>query len=163
MAAAPESAGSKGFIGWIHQRFPLTALWRSQVSEYYAPKNFNFWYYFGSLALLVLVNQLVTGIFLTMNYKPASADAFASVEYIMRDVSWGWLIRYMHSTGASAFFVVVYLHMFRALLYGSHRKPRELLWIFGCLIFLALMAEGFMGDVLPWGIMSFWGDQGIHS
>jgi ubiquinol-cytochrome c reductase cytochrome b subunit len=163
MAAAPESAGSKGLLGWIDQRFPLTALWRSQVSEYYAPKNFNFWYYFGSLALLVLVNQLVTGIFLTMNYKPASAEAFASVEYIMRDVSWGWLIRYMHSTGASAFFVVVYLHMFRALLYGSHRKPRELLWIFGCLIFLVLMAEGFMGYVLPWGNMSFWGAQVITS
>lgn len=163
MAAAPESAGSKGFLGWIDQRFPLSALWRSQVSEYYAPKNFNFWYYFGSLALLVLVNQLVTGIFLTMNYKPAAADAFASIEYIMRDVSWGWLIRYLHSTGASAFFVIVYLHMFRALLYGSHRKPRELLWIFGCLIFLVLMAEGFMGYVLPWGNMSFWGAQVITS
>jgi ubiquinol-cytochrome c reductase cytochrome b subunit len=163
MAAAPESTGSNGFIGWIDKRFPLTALWRSQVSEYYAPKNFNFWYYFGSLALLILVNQLVTGIFLTMNYKPSSAEAFASIEYIMRDVNWGWLIRYMHTTGASAFFIVVYLHMFRALLYGSHRKPRELLWIFGCLIFLALMAEGFMGYVLPWGNMSFWGAQVITS
>jgi ubiquinol-cytochrome c reductase cytochrome b subunit len=161
MAAAPES--SNGLIGWIDKRFPLTALWRSQVSEYYAPKNFNFWYYFGSLALLILVNQLVTGIFLTMNYKPSSTEAFASVEYIMRDVNWGWLIRYMHTTGASAFFIVVYLHMFRALLYGSHRKPRELLWIFGCLIFLALMAEGFMGYVLPWGNMSFWGAQVITS
>src|SRR6202789_3498245 len=163
MAAAPESAGSNGFIGWIDKRFPLTALWRSQVSEYYAPKNFNFWYYFGSLALLILVNQLVTGIFLTMNYKPSSTEAFASIEYIMRDVSWGWLIRSMHSTGASAFFIVVYLHMFRALLYGSHRKPRELLWIFGCLIFLLLMAEAFMGYVLPWGNMSFWGAQVIVS
>ena len=163
MAAAPESTGSNGLIGWIDKRFPLTALWRSQVSEYYAPKNFNFWYYFGSLALLILVNQLVTGIFLTMNYKPSSTEAFASVEYIMRDVNWGWLIRYMHTTGASAFFIVVYLHMFRALLYGSHRKPRELLWIFGCLIFLALMAEGFMGYVLPWGNMSFWGAQVITS
>ena len=163
MAAAHESAGTKGILGWIDRRFPLTALWRSQVSEYYAPKNFNFWYFFGSLALLVLVNQLVTGIFLTMNYKPSSAEAFASIEYIMRDVSWGWLIRYMHSTGASAFFIVVYLHMFRALLYGSHRKPRELLWIFGCLIFLTLMAEGFMGYVLPWGNMSFWGAQVITS
>jgi ubiquinol-cytochrome c reductase cytochrome b subunit len=163
MAAAPESAGSNGFIGWIDKRFPLTALWRSQVSEYYAPKNFNFWYYFGSLALLILVNQLVTGIFLTMNYKPSSTDAFASIEYIMRDVNWGWLIRYMHTTGASAFFIVVYLHMFRALLYGSARKPRELLWIFGCLIFLTLMAEGFMGYVLPWGNMSFWGAQVITS
>src|SRR5450432_4917426 len=166
MAAAPESAdSSKGgsLIGWIDQRFPLTKLWREQVSEYYAPKNFNFWYYFGSLALLILVNQLVTGIFLTMNYKPSSAEAFASVEYIMRDVNWGWLIRYLHSTGASAFFIVVYLHMFRALLYGSHRKPRELVWIFGCLIFLLLMAEAFMGYVLPWGNMSYWGAQVIVS
>jgi ubiquinol-cytochrome c reductase cytochrome b subunit len=163
MAAAHESVGTKGLLGWIDKRFPLTALWRSQVSEYYAPKNFNFWYFFGSLALLILVNQLVTGIFLTMNYKPSSAEAFASIEYIMRDVNWGWLIRYMHSTGASAFFIVVYLHMFRALLYGSHRKPRELLWIFGCLIFLTLMAEGFMGYVLPWGNMSFWGAQVITS
>ena len=150
-------------IDWIDQRFPLTKLWREQVSEYYAPKNFNFWYYFGSLALLILVNQLVTGIFLTMNYNPSASGAFASVEYIMRDVDWGWLIRYMHSTGASAFFIVVYLHMFRALLYGSHRKPRELLWIFGCLIFLLLMAEAFMGYVLPWGNMSFWGAQVIVS
>ena len=166
MAAAPETAGSSkggGLIGWIDQRFPLTKLWKDQVSEYYAPKNFNFWYYFGSLALLILVNQLVTGIFLTMNYKPSSAEAFSSVEYIMRDVNWGWLIRYLHSTGASAFFIVVYLHMFRALLYGSHRKPRELLWIFGCLIFLLLMAEGFMGYVLPWGNMSYWGAQVIVS
>ena len=163
MAAAPESTGETGLLGWIDKRFPLTALWRSQVAEYYAPKNFNFWYYFGSLAILVLVNQLVTGIFLTMNYKPSANEAFASVEYIMRDVNWGWLIRYMHTTGASAFFIVVYLHMFRALLYGSHRKPRELLWIFGCLIFVALMAEGFMGYVLPWGNMSFWGAQVITS
>ncbi len=166
MAAAPESADSSqggGLIGWIDQRFPLTKLWKEQVAEYYAPKNFNFWYYFGSLALLILVNQLVTGIFLTMNYKPSSAEAFSSIEYIMRDVDWGWLIRYLHSTGASAFFIVVYLHMFRALLYGSHRKPRELLWIFGCLIFLLLMAEGFMGYVLPWGNMSYWGAQVIVS
>jgi ubiquinol-cytochrome c reductase cytochrome b subunit len=166
MAAAPESADSSqggSLIGWIDRRFPLTKLWKEQVSEYYAPKNFNFWYYFGSLALLILVNQLVTGIFLTMNYKPSAAEAFGSVEYIMRDVNWGWLIRYLHSTGASAFFIVVYLHMFRALLYGSHRKPRELLWIFGCLIFLLLMAEGFMGYVLPWGNMSYWGAQVIVS
>ena len=166
MAAAPESADSSkggGFIGWIDQRFPLTKMWKEQVAEYYAPKNFNFWYYFGSLALLILANQLVTGIFLTMNYKPSSAEAFSSVEYIMRDVDWGWLIRYMHSTGASAFFIVIYLHMFRALLYGSHRKPRELIWIFGCLIFLLLMAEGFMGYVLPWGNMSYWGAQVIVS
>jgi ubiquinol-cytochrome c reductase cytochrome b subunit len=150
-------------IGWIDQRFPLTTLWKEHVAEYYAPKNFNFWYYFGSLALLILVNQLVTGIFLTMNYKPSSAEAFSSIEYIMRDVDWGWLIRYLHSTGASAFFIVIYLHMFRALLYGSHRKPRELVWIFGCLIFLLLMAEGFMGYVLPWGNMSYWGAQVIVS
>jgi ubiquinol-cytochrome c reductase cytochrome b subunit len=150
-------------IGWIDQRFPLTKMWKEQVAEYYAPKNFNFWYYFGSLALLILANQLVTGIFLTMNYKPSSAEAFSSVEYIMRDVDWGWLIRYLHSTGASAFFIVIYLHMFRALLYGSHRKPRELIWIFGCLIFLLLMAEGFMGYVLPWGNMSYWGAQVIVS
>jgi ubiquinol-cytochrome c reductase cytochrome b subunit len=166
MAAAPETAGSSkggGLIGWIDQRFPLTKMWKEQVAEYYAPKNFNFWYYFGSLALLILVNQLVTGIFLTMNYKPSSAEAFSSVEYIMRDVDWGWLIRYLHSTGASAFFIVIYLHMFRALLYGSHRKPRELIWIFGCLIFLLLMAEGFMGYVLPWGNMSYWGAQVIVS
>ena len=163
--AVPESEPipTTGVLGWINERFPLTAMWRSQVSEYYAPKNFNFWYYFGSLALLVLVNQLITGIFLTMNYKPSSAEAFSSVEYIMRDVDWGWLIRYMHSTGASFFFIVVYLHMFRALLYGSARKPRELLWIFGCLILLLLMAEAFMGYVLPWGNMSFWGAQVIVS
>src|SRR6202790_3558610 len=166
MAAAPESADSSkggGFIGWIDQRFPLTKLWKEQVAEYYAPKNFNFWYYFGSLAMLILVNQLVTGIFLTMHYKPSSAEAFSSVEYIMRDVDWGWLIRYLHSTGASAFFIVVYLHTFRSLLYGSHRKPRELLWIFGCLIFVLLMAEAFMGYVLPWGNMSYWGAQVIVS
>ncbi len=164
MAAAPESAGTgKGFIGWIDQRFPLTKLWKDHVAEYYAPKNFNFWYFFGALSLLVLVNQLVTGIFLTMSYKPSAAEAFASIEYIMRDVEWGWLIRYMHTTGASAFFIVVYLHMFRALLYGSHRKPRELVWIFGCLIFLLLMAEAFMGYVLPWGNMSYWGAQVIVS
>jgi ubiquinol-cytochrome c reductase cytochrome b subunit len=164
MAVAPESAGTgKGLIGWIDQRFPLTKLWKEQVSEYYAPKNFNFWYFFGALLLVVLVIQLVTGIFLTMNYNPSAAGAFASVEYIMRDVNWGWLIRYMHSTGASAFFILVYLHMFRALLYGSARKPRELLWIFGCLIFLLLMAEAFMGYVLPWGNMSYWGAQVIVS
>src|SRR5258707_5169392 len=164
MAAAPESAGTgKGLIGWIDERFPLTKLWKEHVSEYYAPKNFNFWYYFGALSLLVLANQIVTGICLTMSYKPSAAEAFASVEYIMRDVEWGWLIRYMHSTGASAFFIVIYLHMFRALLYGSHRKPRELVWIFGCLIFLLLMAEAFMCDVLPWGDMSYWGAQVIVS
>ena len=148
-------------LHWIDDRFPLTALWESQWGKYVAPKNFNFWYYFGSLAALVLVMQIVTGIFLTMSYKPDAAKAFESVEYIMRDVSWGWLIRYMHSTGASMFFVVVYLHMFRGLMYGSYRKPRELLWIFGCLIYLTLMGEAFFGYLLPWGQMSYWGAQVI--
>ncbi|HXU52087.1 MAG TPA: cytochrome bc complex cytochrome b subunit [Casimicrobiaceae bacterium] len=148
-------------LTWIDDRFPLSTLWKEHASEYYAPKNFNFWYYFGSLAALVLVLQIVTGIFLTMNYKPDATKAFESVEYIMRDVDWGWLIRYMHSTGASMFFVVVYLHMFRGLLYGSFRKPRELLWIFGCLIYLCLMAEAFFGYLLPWGQMSYWGAQVI--
>ena len=148
-------------INWLDARFPLTASFKAHLSEYYAPKNFNFWYYFGSLALLVLVIQIVTGIFLAMHYKPDGDMAFASVEYIMRDVPLGWLIRYAHSTGASAFFVVVYLHMFRGLLYGSYRQPRELIWIFGMLIYLMLMAEAFMGYLLPWGQMSFWGAQVI--
>ncbi len=148
-------------LGWVDDRFPLTKLWKEHLSEYYAPKNFNFWYFFGSLALLVLVIQIVSGIFLTMHYKPDAALAFYSVEYIMRDVDWGWLIRYVHSTGASMFFVVVYLHMFRGLIYGSYRKPRELIWIFGMLIYLCLMAEAFMGYLLPWGQMSYWGAQVI--
>ena len=148
-------------LNWVDERFPLTATWKTHLSEYYAPKNFNFWYFFGSLALLVLVMQIVTGIFLTMNYKPDANLAFASVEYIMRDVPWGWLIRYMHSTGSSMFFVVIYLHMFRAMLYGSYHNPRELLWIFGMLIYLCLMAEAFFGYLLPWGQMSFWGAQVI--
>ncbi|MCC7547017.1 MAG: cytochrome bc complex cytochrome b subunit [Burkholderiales bacterium] len=152
---------SQALLGWIDERFPLTKLWKEHLAEYYAPKNFNFWYYFGSLALLVLVLQIVTGIFLTMNYKPDAAQAFGSVEYIMRDVPGGWIIRYMHSTGASMFFVVVYLHMFRALLYGSHRKPRELIWVLGVLIYLCLMAEAFFGYLLPWGQMSYWGAQVI--
>ncbi len=152
-----------GFMGWIDDRFPATKMWKDHVSEYYAPKNFNFWYYFGSLAMLVLVNQLVTGIFLAMHYKPDAAQAFASVEYIMRDVPFGDLLRYLHSTGASAFFIVVYLHMYRGLMYGSYRKPRELIWIFGCLIYLVLMAEAFCGYVLPWGQMSYWGAQVIIS
>ncbi|MCB1821665.1 MAG: cytochrome bc complex cytochrome b subunit [Candidatus Competibacteraceae bacterium] len=156
-----NTQGTTGLLGWIDERFPLTKMMREHLTEYYAPKNFNFWYFFGSLALLVLVNQILTGIWLTMNYKPAAADAFGSVEYIMRDVDWGWLIRYMHSTGASAFFIVVYLHMFRALIYGSHKKPRELIWIFGVIIFLCLMAEAFMGYLLPWGQMSYWGAQVI--
>ena len=150
-----------GLLGWVDDRFPLTKLWKDHLAEYYAPKNFNFWYYFGSLALLVLVNQLITGIVLTMHYKPGAETAFDSVEYIMRDVPWGNVIRYMHSTGASAFFVVVFLHMYRGLLYGSYKKPRELIWIFGSLIFLVLMAEAFCGYVLPWGNMSYWGAQVI--
>src|SRR6187399_2939489 len=137
---------------WIDDRFPMTALWKEHASEYYAPKNFNFWYFFGALSLVVLVIQIVTGIFLTMHYKPDAGLAFGSVEYIMREVPWGWLVRYMHSTGASAF-IVVYLHMTRGLLYGSYRKPRELIWLFGFAIFLALMAEAFFGYLLPWGQM----------
>ena len=149
-------------MDWVNERAPaLMPAYKKHMSEYYAPKNFNLWYYFGSLAMLVLVNQIVTGIWLTMNYKPSAAEAFASVEYIMRDVEWGWLIRYMHSTGASAFFIVVYLHMFRGLMYGSYQKPRELIWVIGMLIFLTLMAEAFMGYVLPWGQMSYWGAQVI--
>ncbi|MCK9258329.1 MAG: cytochrome bc complex cytochrome b subunit [Azoarcus sp.] len=159
---------SQALLNWVDERFPLTSSIKGHLTEYYAPKNFNFWYFFGSLALMVLVIQIVTGIFLVMHYKPdASLNAagvpvaFASVEYIMRDVPGGWIIRYLHSTGASAFFIVVYLHMFRGLLYGSYRKPRELIWIFGTLIFLVLMAEAFMGYLLPWGQMSFWGAQVI--
>jgi ubiquinol-cytochrome c reductase cytochrome b subunit len=159
-APANASAAEK-LLTWVDNRFPASKLYKEHLSEYYAPKNFNFWYFFGSLALLVLVIQIVTGIFLVMHYKPDAALAFASVEYIMRDVPWGWLVRYMHSTGASAFFVVVYLHMFRGLLYGSYRKPRELVWVFGCAIFLCLMAEAFMGYLLPWGQMSYWGAQVI--
>ena len=151
----------KGLYGWICARFPLDSMMREHLTEYYAPKNFNFWYFFGALAIFVLAIQIVTGIFLTMNYKPSATEAFASVEYIMRDVEWGWLIRYLHSTGASAFFIVVYLHMFRALMYGSYRAPRELLWVVGMVIYLALMAEAFMGYLLPWGNMSYWGAQVI--
>jgi ubiquinol-cytochrome c reductase cytochrome b subunit len=158
---SPNAPAGEKLLNWVDNRFPLTKLWNDQWGQYYAPKNFNFWYIFGSLAMLVLVIQIVTGIFLVMHYKPDAALAFASVEYIMRDVPWGWLIRYMHSTGASAFFIVVYLHMFRGLIYGSYRKPRELIWIFGCAIFLALMAEAFMGYLLPWGQMSYWGAQVI--
>ncbi|MBS3800707.1 MAG: cytochrome b N-terminal domain-containing protein, partial [Thioalkalivibrio sp.] len=161
MASNPETKIQGGFLGWVDARFPLSQMWNEHLAQYYTPKNFNFWYYFGSLALLVLVIQIVSGIFLTMFYKPDAELAFASVEYIMRDVEWGWLIRYMHSTGASMFFVVVYLHMFRALLYGSYKKPRELIWIFGVLIYLVLMAEAFAGYLLPWGQMSYWGAQVI--
>jgi ubiquinol-cytochrome c reductase cytochrome b subunit len=154
---------NKGLLGWIDARFPLSKMWYEHLAEYYAPKNFNFWYYFGSLALLALVIQILTGVWLTMNYKPDAALAFNSVEYIMRDVNWGWLIRYMHSTGASMFFIVVYLHMFRGLIYGSFKKPRELIWIFGMIIYVCLMAEAFMGYLLPWGQMSYWGAQVIIS
>ncbi|MEO5658980.1 MAG: cytochrome bc complex cytochrome b subunit, partial [Polaromonas sp.] len=158
---SPDAPIAAKAMNWVDNRFPASKLFKEHMSEYYAPKNFNFWYIFGSLSLLVLVIQIVTGIFLTMNYKPEASMAFGSVEYIMRDVPWGWLIRYMHSTGASAFFIVVYLHMFRGLMYGSYRKPRELIWVFGCAIFLALMAEAFMGYLLPWGQMSYWGAQVI--
>ncbi|MDY0205606.1 MAG: cytochrome bc complex cytochrome b subunit [Pseudomonas sp.] len=151
------------FMEWVDARFPATKMWEDHLSKYYAPKNFNFFYFFGSLALLVLVNQILTGIWLTMSYEPSAEGAFASVEYIMRDVEYGWILRYLHSTGASAFFIVVYMHMFRGLLYGSYQKPRELVWVFGMLIYLALMAEAFMGYLLPWGQMSYWGAQVIIS
>lgn len=164
MAEEKSQGGSNytGLLGWVDERMP-TAMseFKKHMSEYYAPKNFNFWYIFGGLAIVVLVIQIVSGIFLTMHYKPDANLAFASVEYIMRDVPGGWFIRYMHSTGASFFFIVVYLHMFRALLYGSYRRPRELIWIFGCLLFLMLMAEAFFGYLLPWGQMSYWGAQVI--
>ncbi len=153
----------KKIVAWIDDRFPMTKVWEEHMAKYYAPSNFNFWYFFGSLAILMLVLQIVTGIFLTMHYKPDAELAFASVEYIMRDVPWGWLMRYLHAVGASMFFIVVYLHMFRALIYGSYRGPRELIWIFGMVIFIALMAEAFMGYLLPWGNMSFWGAQVIIS
>ncbi len=152
-----------GLLSWLDHRYPLISTWNHHIGQYYAPKNFNFWYFFGALALLVLVNQFVTGIWLTMSYKPDALEAFNSVEYIMRDVNWGWLIRYLHSTGASAFFIVVYLHMMRGLLYGSYKEPRELVWIIGMLLFFVLMAEAFMGYLLPWGQMSYWGAQVIIS
>jgi ubiquinol-cytochrome c reductase cytochrome b subunit len=164
MQSSPARRGRMAALAeWCDQRLGYSRFLKAHVTEYYAPKNFNFWYYFGSLALFVLVIQIVTGIFLTMSYKPSAEDAFASVEYIMRDVEWGWLIRYMHSTGASAFFIVVYLHMFRGLMYGSYKNPRELVWIFGMLIYLCLMAEAFFGYLLPWGNMSYWGAQVIVS
>lgn len=150
-------------LAWVDERFPASKMWNDHLAQYYTPKNFNFWYFFGSLALLVLVIQIISGIFLTMHYKPDGAMAFASVEHIMRDVPYGWLIRYIHSTGATAFFVVVYLHMLRGLMYGSYKKPRELIWLFGMFIYLALMAEAFMGYLLPWGQMSYWGAQVIIS
>jgi ubiquinol-cytochrome c reductase cytochrome b subunit len=158
---SPNAPAGEKLLNWVDNRFPLSKLYNDHLGQYYAPKNFNFFYIFGALATLVLVIQIVTGIFLVMNYKPDADLAFGSVEYIMRDVPWGWLIRYMHSTGASAFFVVIYMHMFRGLIYGSYRKPRELVWLFGCGIFLCLMAEAFMGYLLPWGQMSYWGAQVI--
>ena len=157
------NSGLAGAMEWIDKRFPASETFEYHMSRYYAPKNFNFWYYFGFLAMFVLVNQLVTGVWLTMNYVPSGDGAFASVEYIMRDVEYGWLMRYLHSTGASFFFVVIYLHMYRALRYGSYRGPRELLWLIGMAIFIALMAEGFFGYLLPWGNMSYWGAQVIVS
>ena len=153
----------KNFMGWVDARLPVTETYEKHMSKYYAPKNFNFWYFFGVLATVVLVNQLLTGIWLTMSYVPTGEGAFASVEYIMRDVEYGWMLRYMHSTGASAFFFVVYLHMFRGLAYGSYQKPRELIWILGMLIYICLMAEGFFGYLLPWGNMSYWAGQVIVS
>ncbi|WP_417420986.1 cytochrome b [Halomonas sp.] len=161
MASQDKTGG--GFMKWLDTRFPASRLWRDHLASYYVPKNLNVWYVFGSLALLVLVNQLLTGIWLTMSYSPTAEGAFASIEYIMRDVEWGWLIRYMHTTGASALFIVVYLHMFRGLLYGSYRAPRELVWVFGMALYLVLMAEAFMGYLLPWGQMSYWGAQVITS
>ena len=160
-----DAVGGRGarLLRWIDARFPWSKLIKEHATEYYPGKNFNFWYVFGVLAIVVLVIQVLTGIFLTMNYKPSASEAFASVEYIMRDVEWGWLIRYMHSTGASAFFIVVYLHMFRAMLYGSYKNPRELLWLIGMFIYLAMMAEAFFGYLLPWGQMSYWGAQVIVS
>ena len=151
------------FLAWIDERLPVSNFVKNHLSQYYAPKNFNFFYYFGALAIFIFILQIVTGIFLTINYKPDAASAFASVEFIMRDVEWGWLIRYLHSTGSSFFFIIIYLHMFRALLYGSFKNPRELLWIFGMIIFVLLMAEAFMGYLLPWGQMSYWGAQVIIS
>ncbi|MGP9642144.1 cytochrome b [Halomonas sp. AOP30-A1-24] len=159
--AAREKSG--GLLGWLDARFPVSRLWRDHLANYYVPKNLNIWYIFGSLALLVLVNQLLTGIWLTMSYRPSPEEAFASIEYIMRDVEWGWWIRYLHTTGASALFIVVYLHMFRGLLYGSYKAPRELVWVFGMALYLILMAEAFMGYLLPWGQMSYWGAQVITS
>ncbi|GGI83134.1 cytochrome b [Legionella impletisoli] len=152
-----------GLLNWVNDRFPLVSTWKAHFSEYYAPKNFNFYYYFGSLAIVVLANQLITGLWLTMFYTPTAAEAFNSVEYIMRDVNYGWILRYLHSTGASAFFIVIYIHMFRGLLYGSYQKPRELVWLLGVLLFILLLAEAFFGYLLPWGQMSYWGAQVITS
>jgi len=159
--ASSVSKQAGALLNWFDDRLPVSKFWNATMTGYLAPKNFNFWYYMGSLALLVLVIQILSGIFLAMHYKPSAEEAFASVEYIMRDVDWGWLIRYMHTTGASFFFILIYLHMFRSLLYGSHKAPRELLWVFGMLLYVVLMAEAFLGYILPWGQMSYWGAQVI--
>jgi ubiquinol-cytochrome c reductase cytochrome b subunit len=156
-----NSTNKSGLMGWLDSRMPITKVWKEHMAEYYAPSNFNFWYFFGSLAILVLVNQIITGVWLTMHYKADAAQAFGVIEYIMRDVPWGWLIRYLHTTGASAFFIVIYLHMFRGLMYGSYKNPREIVWVLGMVLYLALMAEAFMGYVLPWGNMSYWGAKVI--
>lgn len=161
MSVDTAEATPSGFLGWVDKRFPVMRVWNEHLAEYYAPKNMGFWSLFGSLALVVLVLQIVTGLWLAMSYKPSAEQAFASVEYIMRDVNWGWLLRYMHSTGASFFFILVYLHMFRGLMWGSYKKPRELLWIIGVIIYLAMMASAFFGYLLPWGQMSYWGAQVI--
>ncbi len=163
MAKLAENVSKQAgaLLNWFDDRLPVTSFWKAVMTDYQAPKNFNFWYYMGSLALLVLVIQIFSGILLAMHYKPSAAEAFAWVEYIMRDVDWGWLIRYMHTTGASFFFILIYLHMFRSLLYGSHKAPRELLWVFGMFIYVVLMAEAFLGYILPWGQMSYWGAQVI--
>lgn len=152
-----------GFIRWMDDRFPVTKVWKEHFGEYYAPKNFNFLYYFGAILTVILVLQIVTGIILTMHYKPDVASAFASVEYIMRDVPAGWFVRYLHSVGASMIFIALYIHMFRGLMYGSHKSPRELIWLLGMLLYVAMMAEAFFGYLLPWGNMSYWGAQVIVS
>jgi ubiquinol-cytochrome c reductase cytochrome b subunit len=161
MSKQEESIFTNPILKWVDDRFPLSSLIKDHATEYYASKNFNIWYIFGVLSMVVLIIMLMTGFFLTMNYKPSTEDAFNSVEYIMRSVEWGWLIRYMHSTGSSFFFIVVYLHMFRGMLYGSYKKPRELIWIVGMLLYFCLMAEAFFGYLLPWGNMSYWAGQVI--
>ncbi|OGT36902.1 MAG: cytochrome B [Gammaproteobacteria bacterium RIFCSPHIGHO2_12_FULL_37_14] len=160
-----EKVASKknSLMTWIDKRYPLTDFWEKHLSKYYAPRNFNFWYFFGSFSLLVFVMQIVTGIWLVMEYTPTGGESFASVQHIMREVRYGWLLRFMHTTGASAFFVVVYLHMYRGLIYGSYQKPRELVWLMGMVIYFALLLEAFTGYVLPWGQMSYWGAAVITS
>lgn len=153
----------KGFRAWIDARYPWKDFSKNHLSGYYAPRNLNFWYYFGSFSLLVFVLQIISGIWLVMEYVPTCEGAFESVQHIMREVRYGWLLRFMHTTGASAFFAVVYLHMYRSLIYGSYKKPRELVWLFGMVIYMLLLLEAFTGYVLPWGQMSFWGASVITS